>query len=307
MSEALELYLARPNLAENTRKSYIRMFNLLLTWKGNKPIEEVSQADLMRFIAHEQSKGAAPRSINLMTNFLKAIFSWLWRNEYLEKSPAARLENLQVAPIPDHERAISAREWMKLKQFARDSSVRDYAILAFMMDSACRVSAAALLRLGGLDIPNLRAFGYEPKIKSRVEWNFGEECAIALEAWLAERQKLNVNHDFVFASTFTPYPPLKAEAIRTMMKRSCVKAGIAVWTPHALRHAEIQFLAQQPGVTLLDVQSKANHKSAKTTMDSYFPQRSKRLGELSRRYSLVDDDKPKQPEAPMLRVLPKSS
>jgi site-specific recombinase XerD len=303
LTKALELYLSRPNLAENTRKSYRRLLGGLIGMLGNKPIHEISQADLMRHIANEQSRGAAARSLNLATNFFKSFFGWLWHNEYLKKNPAMRLETVHIEPIPDEVRAIATDDWRKLSAYVRERSVRDYALLSFILDTACRVSAAAVQTVRGLDIPNLKAYGYEAKIRRRVEFSFGEECAIALENWLELRPK--VEHDLLFTSAYKPYGGLANHSIREMMKRACVGAGIANWTPHSLRHAELQNLANQPDVTLVDVQKKANHMSAKTTIDSYYVQKSKRVAELTRRYSLVGEPKESEKVYPEVRILPK--
>jgi site-specific recombinase XerD len=304
MSKALKLYLSRPNLAENTRKSYRRLFEGLIGWLGDKPLADVKHADLMLYIAHEQNRGIAARSLNLTINFFKSIFRWLWHNEYLKKNPALRLETVHIEPIPDDVRAISISDWKVLSAYVKERSVRDYALLSFMLDTACRVSAAAVQEISGLDIPNLKAYGYEAKIRSRVEFSFGEECAIALENWLAVRPK--VDHDLLFTSTYRPYGGLASHSIREMMKRSCIAAGVPFWTPHSLRHAEIQHLANQPGVTLVDVQKKANHKSSSTTLNSYYPQTSGRVGELTRRYSLVGEPKESNEKiVPILRIVPK--
>lgn len=303
MTEGIELYLSRPNLSSNTRKLYQFQFGQFVRWMGDRELEAVQQADLMRYIALKQQLGASPRHINLITNLFKSLFAWFCKNEYSERNPALRLECVHVEPIPDEERAIAPQDWQKIKQYAREHSPRDYALLCFMLDTACRVSAAATLRLKGLDIANLRAVGYEAKIRSRVEWAFGEECGRALNAWLEVRPQ--VEHDYCFTGVLSPYDGLRPHSIREMMKRVCAAAGVPAWTPHSLRHATLQNLARKADVTLLDVQTKANHLSPKTTLENYYPQKSRRIGELSKRYSLVDDAPDDGDKPPILRLLPK--
>lgn len=304
IAEAIELYLSRPNLAESTKKSYSVIFRQFLAFHGNCDVGEVELAHLLRFIAMRRAKGNTPRSLNLLTNFFKSFFGWLWRCEYIEQSPAAKLEGVHIDAIPDDERAISPADWQKIKAYCKEHSKRDYALLAFLLDSACRVSAAVGLTLGDLYLDSYRAYVYESKISSRVEVSFGAETANALRVWLEARPE--VSHDAVFTTVLAPYGAIKTQSVREMMKRACAAAGTQAWSPHSLRHATLQHLAHQPGVTLLDVQTKANHLNPATTLNSYYPQKSLRVGELTKQYSLVNDNPP--PESyPPLRILPKNS
>lgn len=305
LSEAMALYLMRPNLAASTKVLYERQVRYLIGMCGDKAIEDVQLADLMRYIALKQNSGGSARSLNMYTNFFKSFFGWLWRYGYLDVSPAAKMEGVSVQAIPDNERAISKQDWGALKAYCQGRSPRDYALLCFMLDSACRVSAVADLKMRDLNMDDCSAVVYEAKIRSRVEVSFGDETGEALEAWLKARP--NIGHDYVFTTVLSPYGPLKAQSIREMMKRACVAVGLPAWTPHSLRHATLQHFAHQENVTLLDVQSKANHLSPKTTLENYFPQKSRRVGELTRRYSLVGDASSPKAVMPQLRIVPKSS
>lgn len=301
VSEALDLYLARPNLAANTRASYGHQIKHLILWVGDKDLDSLSQADLMRYIAFKQGQGRTSRTLNVITNIFKTLFRWLHKHGYMATNPALALDRLREEPIPDNVRAISLDEWVRLSVYARRTAPRDYAILAFLMDTACRISAGSMLMRDKLDLANCRAVVYEPKIKRWVEVGFSRSTAKALEEWLKLRPA--VNNPYVFVSELKPHNVLDAGSIRMMMKKMCQKLGMPIRTPHSLRHAALQHLAKQPDVTLLDVQTKANHLSARTTLENYFPQRSERVFELSQKYSLVETET--APEFPQLRVLPK--
>lgn len=302
LSEALELYLTRPNLAANTRASYRHQIYHLILFIGDLAIEDVVQADLMRYIAFKRGEGKTSRTLNLITTVIKTIFGWLTANEYLVKNPAKALDRVREEPIPDEDRAISMNEWQRLKTYAKRTSPRDYAILAFLMDSACRVSAIASLRIDKLDLVQMKAVVYEPKIGRWVDVGFGRATAEALREWL--RLRPAVEHQFVFTGEDLPHDALRSESVRTMMKRLCKKLGMRMRGPHSLRHAALQHLAKQPDVNPLDVQTKANHLSMRTTLTNYFPTKSERVFELSQKYSLVDDEP--TPEIPPLRIVPKT-
>lgn len=64
------------------------------------------------------------------------------------------------------------------------------------------------------------------------------------------------------------FPRLSAQALRNVMSRACVRAGIPVFTPHDLRHRYISLLVMA-GVPVTRVSDLAGHSASSLTVDVY--------------------------------------
>lgn len=144
-------------------------------------------------------------------------------------------------------------------QRARQSA-RDYALLAFVADTGCRVGEVANLSLGDLDVAAGTAV-VRGKTKPRTV-TFSQAAGEALATWLKERPLLAVDRVFVSGRE-----PMTTNGIRLLLKR--LGKGLPGPTnPHALRHLVGQRWTDE--LNAEQARAKLGHANVTTTLGFYY-------------------------------------
>jgi integrase/recombinase XerD len=279
----------------------------LLTELGEeKDINEITLHDLRSWRAalssrterwknhpHRPSKkgGLSVESIYCHTRAAKRFFRWLHEEELITKNPALRLEKPE---LPKRcVKGLSAEDRDKLIEQAYQTSKRDYAIVLFLADTACRLGELANLKVSNIDFSKRQALVVEKGKGGGTErWvYFKERTSDALEEYLKERPF--IQDDRVFLSTRKLHYPLSEVGIYQVVKRLALKAKVAKgWNPHNWRHGSIRGMLDH-GMPLSAASQIAGHSSTKITGDIYgtFPEKILRV--MHDKYSWLPDEERK--------------
>jgi site-specific recombinase XerD len=165
-------------------------------------------------------------------------------------------------------------------------SLRNRAIILFILDTGCRAGGVAGLELSTLDLALCRARVTEKGEKERTVY-FTRRTADTLRAWLNVRPASTTNTVFVSLSGLTPGKELTPGGISQIFSRLKKAAGIrGNINPHSLRHAFATNAAKQ-GVNMAVLAALLGHESMSTTQQ-YTKFTDNELAEQHARYSPVN-------------------
>jgi integrase len=112
---------------------------------------------------------------------------------------------------------------------------RDYAVIVLLARLGLRGGEAARLRLDDI---NWRAgqIGIRGKGGQYDVLPLPADAGAAIAAWLRDRRPALCFRE-VFTTVFAPTRPLTREAVGSIVRRTCVRAGLEPFGPHRLRHS----------------------------------------------------------------------
>jgi integrase/recombinase XerD len=201
----------------------------------------------------------------------KRFFRWLNKKAILPLDLAADL-NLPKLPRQG-KKGISEMNVRAILEAARDNP-RDYALLRFMESTGARRAGVASLLLSdlNLDIQDLRlrrrVMVCEKGDKSRLVIMTPRALA-ALEAWLAERPKVQDEHVFLGREPGEEWHPLTPDGISAILQRYKIRLGIVgPVSPHQWRHRFCRKRVQE-GLDLGRVSQLAGHEDPTITIKFY--------------------------------------
>lgn len=231
-----------------------------------RPLVDITKAEITAFIHGRIATGLAPGTINRMLNAMKAIFSRAvdWDVAGLEKNPAHGIKQL-----PDkhrRERFLSQEEAAHLMSIVADSPNKMLApIVAFLLLTGCRKREVLDARWEFIDLD--RGQLTVPLSKSgKPRWVALSAGAKAVLAQVRQvvRQEMGPAADacpWVFPNPETGKPFV---TIFVSWNTARCAAGLRDVRIHDLRHSFASALVNR-GATLFDVQKLLGHSSPKMT------------------------------------------
>lgn len=256
------------NLSPDTIGWYRRMLSRLLRFLAEQGVSEVSEVaitHLRAFVVSLQTAGLGPHSVHTYAGALRIFFNWLVAEEVIGSSPAARLKSPHLPDCPP--KAITPDDLRRLLETAKPDA-RDYAIVCFLADTACRVGGLVRLRLTDLDLGNGRALVREKGHgggKVRTVY-FNGRTRAALMRWLKVRPGSDDNAVFLSKKSGRA---LTTRGVWQALKRLAKRAGVkGRFNPHAFRHGWARE-ALRNGASLADVSQVLGHSSIAVTARFY--------------------------------------
>lgn len=301
LEDALALFLKLDRSPKSTDQYRYILKNLLEALGPKRKIARVTADDLVEYFA-ELSVGRKPSTVAGYIGICKSFFAWCVQAGHIRVSPASPLRQRQAQRV-ERNRAIPTDELQRMVDYAKVTSPRNYAILLFLADTACRVGGLQTLTLDGLELERSRAFLVEKGAKD-VAVFFGADTAEALKAWM--RLRPEVRHRFVWTGQGPKYAPMSAHGLSDVIRRIAAKTGASqLWGPHSIRHA-VGHAYERAGVSPVVTQKKLNHERLQTTLAHYYPDGLNAVADVSQKYPLSALHKPDAPravETPNLRLL----
>jgi site-specific recombinase XerD len=215
---------------------------------------------------------------------VRTFFKWLKKRGYLPNNPALELQ-IPRKPIKKHY-GVSEVTREKMLSVSKKSR-RNYALIMFIFDTACRRGGAAHLKLSDLDVDNLHADVFEKGSETRTVY-FGEETREALKFWLEIRGLYAApGEQSVFVSTggHTPGKAITPIGITEIFRVIAKDAGIEEQaSPHQWRHASSRSMIRN-GMPISVLSQILGHKDSRVTLDYYSALDPSELPEMHKRFS----------------------
>lgn len=218
-------------LKETTLTWYESILKKYRETAGNHELGIVTPSDIRRYLVYLRSLNYSEDTIHGHTRALHRFWRWC-ANEYQIPNPMANIR-YPKQPRPKMPKAVQVEDVIKLLDACEDSprGKRDKAIIAFLMDTGCRVGGLCGLRLPDLDLEHHRAYVIEKGSKRRVV-HFSDATALLLSDWLTVR---NPDADYLFHGKAARR--LKPNGVLQMLTRRKEQVGITGRVnPHAFRH-----------------------------------------------------------------------
>ena len=183
------------------------------------------------------------------------------KNNLIEISPFDLISGPKAAKhLPN---VLSPEEVELLMNFkpSNNLEIRDLAIIELMYSSGLRVSEAAGVDLKDFEenMQFLRVFGKGSKTRLVPIGRFAKE---AINRWLLEREKIEVESDAVFVNL--KGGRITTRSIQLRLKRLALKQGLPPVYPHMLRHSFATHMLESGG-DLRTIQELLGHSSLSTT------------------------------------------
>ena len=219
---------------------------------------------------------------------LRSFYSYFFRNEQIEKNPAAlvrmpklhekeiiRLEIDEVAKLLDEvEEGDKLTEKQKL--YHERTKVRDLAMMSLLLGTGIRVSECVGLNINDVDLDTCGARVYRKGGKESVIY-FSDEVRDVLENYLNEREMIDAvpgNEDALFLSM--QRKRINVRSVENLVKKYAkLVTPLKKITPHKLRSTYGTSLYRETGDIYL-VASVLGHNDVNTTRKHYAAQEEER-------------------------------
>jgi integrase/recombinase XerD len=236
---SFERYLvAERGLAASTVAAYVvRVGRFIAEYAPNGDMSVVSAADVTRAVLAE----CASRSVGAGQYFVAAVRSFLrfCRVEGLVRddlsAAALTVTGRRTSLLPKGISAGEAQALLRCCDRRRAVGRRDHAVLQVLLRLGLRAGEVAALRLDDID---WRAGQIVVHGKGRRDERLPlpAEVGEAIAAYLRRGRPTTAGRE-VFVSAIAPWSALTREAVSTIVRRACARAGIAPVGPHRLRHS----------------------------------------------------------------------
>ena len=259
------LWLQR-GLSPATIEAYSRDLHMFQQWV-EKPIETVSEFELLDYLAQRHSEGLSSRSSARFLSSLRAFFRDALDNELIQQDPTANVRRpILGRPLPE---ALSEEEVNLLIQSPDPNSgpieLRDRVMLEVLYATGLRVSELVGLQLTSVNIRQgiVRVLG---KGSSERLVPIGEDALTWLDRYIDNGRSALLKRrlsDVLFPSNRGQM--MTRQTFWHAVKKYSLRVGIRrPISPHTLRHAFATHLLNH-GADLRAVQMMLGHADLSTT------------------------------------------
>ncbi len=251
--DSFKIYLEQRRYSSNTINTYCQIIQKFLSWTG-KPIEEISQDDLIRFnhkkIIGEKLSGSYQ---NQLINAVKLFFE---RMEHRSMEIESIQRPFRERKLPN---VLSKEEVKQLLSSLRNQKHRMMLVTIY----ACGLRCGELLNLRLTDVDSKRNFLIIRQAKGKKDRYV--PITVKLIEELREYFKMYKPKTWLFEGQRIG-EPYSARSLQLVLKEALLQARIKKpVTLHWLRHSFATHLLES-GTDIRYIQSLLGHNSPKTTM-----------------------------------------
>ncbi|RFF29165.1 site-specific tyrosine recombinase XerD [Wenzhouxiangella sediminis] len=227
------------------------------------PVEQLSRADVLEFLAARMRSGNSTSSIVRQLSCLRQFFAWALRERVVAQDPMLDLEGpRRPRPLPGTMTPREVEALLAAPAGDAPLDLRDRALLETLYATGMRVSELATLTLSRMNLGQgvIRVLGKGGRERLVP---LGRAAIDAIEAWLRVRSNLKPLGDCLFVSRSGR--ALSRQAIWARIRQLAQRAGIRdAVHPHRLRHSFATHLLDN-GADLRVVQMLLGHADLATT------------------------------------------
>lgn len=221
----------------------------------NASTRQVTVYHLRRYLAEERDRGISDRTLEGYRQIFSSYFNWLQREGLIIKNPVANLGAIKC--IRKVKQTYSEVDIEKLKLCCK--SLRDRAILCFLMSTGCRISEMTQLDRGSIDFASLEVKVLGKGNKERTVF-LDPVAGMTVKQYLASRTD---ESPALFAGKGSER--LHPGGVRLMLKNLAEDAKVEHVHPHKFRRTLATNLIRH-GMPIQEVAAILGHDKLDTTM-----------------------------------------
>jgi site-specific recombinase XerD len=265
--EDYHCYLLRERgLAEATFVRFKRDARLFLSWRlgpGGLELTELTAADVSEFLARECPRRSVSGARYLVT-VMRSLLRYLYVVELIGlplQWAVPGVADLRDRSLPRGVEPAAVAKLLAACDRRRRVGRRDYAILLLLVRLGLRAGEVAALRLDDVD-------WRQGEVLIRGKGNRHEllplpaDVGDALVSYLRRRQRCECRA--MFLTVLAPIGALRPTAVGFVVHDACVRAGIAPFGPHRLRHTAATGMLRA-GASLEEIAEVLRHRQLKAT------------------------------------------
>jgi len=192
---------------------------------------EATSYHIRDYFAKEKKRGIADSTIRGYKDVLNSFFKWLLNEGIIAKNPCGNIGTIKCEQKV--RQPLSSVDIRKL--FDACTVLRDKAMVAFLLNTGCRVSEFTGIKLRDVDLRNREFVVYGKGRKERILF-FDQVTAWLLKSYLDTRQNLT-DDSYLFVSIKADNGRRLGEGgVRAALNRLSEKANVENVFPHRFRH-----------------------------------------------------------------------
>ena len=254
----LNSFLSAKQIEGRSQKTIARYKYIIKKFKKqvNIPTRYITVFHIRRYLSDLKNKGLADVTLEGMREVFSSYFNWLQHENLIETNPCSNLGVIKCQKKV--KQAYTEVDLELLKTHCR--SVRDKAIICFLMSTGCRVSEVTQLNIDDVDLKNRECKVLGKGNKERIVY-IDTVTAMVLAEYIKNRKDDSPALFIGKGST-----RLKPQAIRKMLHTIQEDAHIeTVVHPHRFRRTLATNLIHR-GMPIQEVARILGHEKLDTTM-----------------------------------------
>lgn len=219
------------------------------------PTRHITVFHLRKYLADEKARGISDRTLESTRQVFSAYFNWLQREGLIESNPSANLGSIKYAKKV--KQIYSDVDFERMKFCCK--SLRDLAIIAFLMSTGCRISEVTQLNRDDINLTALECTVLGKGNKERTVY-FDSVTAMLLNTYMTNRKD---DSPALFVGKGSDR--IKPAAVRKMLNKLGSNCNVEHVHPHKFRRTLATNLIRH-GMPIQEVAAILGHDKLDTTM-----------------------------------------
>lgn len=256
--DLLDAYIAAMKIEGRSEKTIARYFYLIKNMMKavSVPTRSITVYHLRRYLVQEKNRGISDRTLEGTRQVFNAYFNWLFRERLIDVNPVA---NLGAIKYQKKIKAIYSDIDIARMKF-NCKSIRDRAIISFLLSTGCRISEMVQLNKEDIDFNNLECTVLGKGSKERTVY-LDSVTGMLLQDYLYQRSD---SYPALFVGRGSER--ITPSGVRRMLKDLSDKANVEHVHPHKFRRTLATNLIRH-GMPIQEVASILGHDKLDTTME----------------------------------------
>ena len=218
------------------------------------PLRSVTVHHIRAFMMAEKKRGISDVTLSGNRDAYCSFFHWLFREGLIESDPCGNLAPIRTRK--EKKKAFSESEIEKIKGACE--SIRDKAIVAFLLSTGCRIEETCNLNMADIDFAKGQCKVLGKGNKERIVY-INDVAALYLKEYAATRERNGPL--FVGKGDVRLHPG----GVRAMLNKTADRAGVENVHPHRFRRTLATNLIKR-GMPIQEVALVLGHEDVNTTM-----------------------------------------
>ena len=240
--------------SEKTIKRYRYLIGRMMK-DLNVPTRSITVYHLRQYLAKEKARGVSDRTLESTRQVFSAYFNWLHREQLIDTNPTA---NLGAIKYPKKIKVTYSEIDIEKMKFCC-KTLRDRAIICFLLSTGCRISEMVRLNREDVDLNNLECTVLGKGNKERTVF-LDSVTGMLIRDYLTQRKD---DSPALFISKRKQR--LSAQGVRAMMVKLAQASTVDHVHPHKFRRTLATSLIRH-GMPIQEVAAILGHDKLETTM-----------------------------------------